>query len=145
MSTSIGPRTLPTQVARGGSKPGAVLPIAAAAALALACVPTSVLFADRQWVWPALVTIAAVCGAGGLLRALPVPLLIVPLTQSAVFGAAMAWLFGAQSDGEGTNPGKRGVASSADPIPGDVRATAVASVAVAIRRGDNRLGAIRRL
>ncbi len=99
MSANTGRRQLPTQIARGGSKPGAVLPIAAAAALALACVPTSVLFADRLWVWPALVTIAAVCGAGGLLRALPVPLLVVPLTQSAAFGAAMAWLFGAGSEG----------------------------------------------
>jgi transglutaminase-like putative cysteine protease len=99
VSTGAGDRLLPTQIARGGSRPGAILPLAAALALALACIPTMVLFADRMWVWPALVTIAAVCGTGGVLRALPVPLLAVPLAQSAVFAVAMAWLFGGSADG----------------------------------------------
>jgi transglutaminase-like putative cysteine protease len=99
VSNANGGGMLPTQIARGGSRPGALLPLAAAAALALACIPTSVLFSDSTWVWPALVTIAAVCGSGGVLRALPVPLLAVPLAQSAIFAAAMAWLFGAAADG----------------------------------------------
>lgn len=100
-ATATGGRLLPTQVARGGSSPGALLPVAAAVALALACVPIGVLFADRQWVGPAVVTIAVVCGVGGLLRALPVPLLLVPLAQSASFAAVMAWLFGS---GTGAGP-----------------------------------------
>ncbi len=87
----------PTQIARGGSRPGALLPLAAGTALALACVPISVLFTDRLWVAPALVVIVAVVGVGGVLRASRVPLLLVPVSQSAAFAAAMAWLLGADA------------------------------------------------
>lgn len=99
MSAVAEQRTLPTQIARGGSRAGALLPAITALALALAAVPTSVLFTDQAWVPPTLITIAAVCGVGGLLRALPVPLLVVPLAQSAAAAAAMAWLFGGGSSG----------------------------------------------
>ena len=84
-------RPLPTQVARGGSRAGVLVPLAAATALALACVPMSVLFNDAAWAAPALLTIAVVCGTGALLRALPIPLLIVPFAQTAAFAAFAAW------------------------------------------------------
>jgi transglutaminase-like putative cysteine protease len=86
-------RTVPTQIARGGSRPGALLPTGAAVALIAACAPISVLFSDGGWVGVAVATIAAVVATGGLLRATPVPLVVVPFAQTAAFAALMVWLF----------------------------------------------------
>lgn len=84
-------RTLPTDEARGGSRPGLLLPLAAAAALLLACAPLSVLFTTGGWCGVTALSVITVCGVGGLLRALPVPLVLVPLAQSAVFVATLTW------------------------------------------------------
>lgn len=84
-------RMLPTQEARGGSRPGLLLPAAAAAALLLACAPMSVLFVGGSWLVVSALSVIAVCATGGLLRALPVPLVVVPLAQSAAFVLLLTW------------------------------------------------------
>lgn len=83
-------RPSPTQQVRGGSRPGLLLPLATAAALVLASAPLSVLFTGA-WLPVVVLTVAAVCGTGGVLRALRVPLVAVPLAQTAVFLCLLTW------------------------------------------------------
>lgn len=92
-------RIPPTQTARGGSMPGSLLSAAAAAALALACLPASVLFSDSGWVGHALLAILVVCAVGAALRRLPIPLLAVPAAQTAAFAIVTAYTLGTGSGG----------------------------------------------
>jgi transglutaminase-like putative cysteine protease len=84
-------RPTPTQVARGGSSPGIVLPLLVALAAASACIPISVLFTDAVWAGPALLVVAVVVGTGALLRATRTPLALVPVAQTAAFLLVAAW------------------------------------------------------